>query len=324
MTRNSVVAIVLLSVLVVAAGIGGIFAYRTLQDVQAEVTQLRSSVTGLQGELTASEARAAAARSQAETAEQRASEAEDLSERLAERARSVEEQARSARGEAEAAKGEAESARSDAEAARSEAAQASEAQRQAEERSRQAIVDAVRAEQEASEARQRLAEERRRREQELDRLERALGRIAETRRTALGMVMNLGDSIEFDFDRAELRPENRELLSRIAGVLLTTEDFGIQVYGHTDDVGSVEYNQELSERRAEAVRQYLIEAGVDESIIQSKGFGKAAPLVEGSDSQSRQRNRRVEIAVVQTTGGLPAGFLVEEPDGPQAEDDPEP
>ncbi|MFP4624406.1 MAG: hypothetical protein ACLFRX_09540, partial [Gemmatimonadota bacterium] len=76
-----------------------------------------------------------------------------------------------------------------------------------------AILEAVEAEQEARAARRRLEEEREERERALDRLERSLGKIAETRRTALGMVMDLGDSIEFDFDKAELRSQNKELLS---------------------------------------------------------------------------------------------------------------
>lgn len=308
MERANVVSLAVLSLLVVAIGVGGWFGYRTLQELEAEVGRLRSSVAGLQGELAEAEERTADARSRAEEAEERAAQAEDLSERLAERARQAEEQARTAEERARSALGEAE-------LARTAAAEELEARRQAEEQKEEAILEAVRAEQEAHEARQRLEEVRRQRERDLDRLERSLGRIAETRRTALGMVMNLGDSIEFDFDKAELRPENREILSRIAGVLLTAEDFSIQVYGHTDDVGSVEYNQELSERRAEAVRRYLIEAGVEEDAIQSKGFGKAAPLVEGTDPEARQRNRRVEIAVVHTTGGMPEDFVVEEPDG---------
>lgn len=313
MERSNVVFLVVLSLLVVAAGVVGGFGYRALQELETEVGQLRSSVAGLQAELVQAEERATDARSRAEAAEARAAQAEDLSERLAERARQTEEQARTAEVQARSALGEAE-------AARSEAAEELEARRQAEEQKREAILEAVRAEQEAQEARQRLEEVRRQRERDLDRLEQSLGRIAETRRTALGMVMNLGDSIEFDFDEAELRPENRELLSRIAGVLMTAGEFSIQVYGHTDDVGSVEYNRELSERRAEAVRRYLVESGVDEDVIQSKGFGKSSPLVEGTDPEARQRNRRVEIAVVQTTGGLPPDFVVEEPeDGGAAE-----
>ena len=293
MRKAQALSLVVLVLLVVAVGVGGGFAYRTLQDLETEVGQLRGSVAGLQGELAEAEERAADARAQAEAAQARATTAEEVSERLAERA---------------------EVAAAEAESARGEAAAESLARLDAEARSRKAALEAARADQEAEEARERLAEERRQRERDLDRLERSLGRIAETRRTALGMVMNLGDSIEFDFDRAELRPANRETLSRIAGVLLTAEGFGIQVYGHTDDVGSADYNLELSERRAEAVRRYLIEAGVDADKIQSKGFGKAAPLVEGTDPAARQRNRRVEIAVVQTTEELPADFVAEGPD----------
>lgn len=300
MQRSHVLSYVLLGLLVVLVGVGGGFGYRTLQDLEGEVGELRGSVAHLQGELAEAEERALEARSRAHAAEERAATAEDLSQRLAVRAEA-------ALGEADAARGEA----AEASAARSEA-QARE--RAAEARTKEAILEAEQAAQDAREARERLAEIRAQRERDLDRLERSLGRIAETRRTALGMVMNLGDSIEFDFDEAELRPENRETLSRIAGVLLTAEGFGIQVYGHTDDVGTAEYNQELSERRAEAVRRYLIEAGVDEDVIQSKGFGKAAPLVEGTDPASRQRNRRVEIAVVETSGEMPAEFLAEGPD----------
>jgi outer membrane protein OmpA-like peptidoglycan-associated protein len=320
MKQTKVVSIVLPTVLLVAAGVGGWFVYGMLQDLEAEVGGLRSTVADLQEDLVQAEERAEASRERADAADARAAKAEDLSDRLAERAREAEEQARTAEERAESALGEAQ-------AARTQAAEESEARRRAEEETEQAILDAVRAEQKAHEARQRLQQVREQRERELNRLERSLGRIAETRRTALGMVMNLGDSIEFDFDQAELRPKNRELLSRIAGVLLTTENFSIQVYGHTDDVGSVEYNQELSERRAAAVREYLVEAGVDPERIQSKGFGKAAPLVEGTSPEARQRNRRVEIAVVQTSGSLPEDFVAEEPEGDadegSSEDDPD-
>ena len=301
MERRQALSFALLALVIVAVGLGGGFAYRTLQDLETEVGQLRGSVADLQGELSEAEQRAVDARERADVAETRAARAEDLSERLAERAESAAAEAQAARGEA---------------AAESLARLQAEAEsRAAQDRTKEAILGAARAEQEAQEARERLVEIREQRERDLDRLERSLSRIAETRRTALGMVMNLGDSIEFDFDKADLRPQNREVLSRIAGVLLTAEGFGIQVYGHTDDVGSAEYNQELSERRADAVRRYLIEAGVPEDKIQSKGFGKAAPLVEGTDPASRQRNRRVEIAVVETSGEMPVDFIAEGPEG---------
>lgn len=166
-----------------------------------------------------------------------------------------------------------------------------------------ARVEAEAARQEAREAQQRAEEVDRAREEELNRLQSSLNRIAETRRTALGLVMNLGsDALQFEFDKADLRPQNRELLSRIVGILLTLEPgYGIYVYGHTDDVGSEAYNQRLSERRAEAVRDYLVAGGVDPSLITTKGFGKTRPLVRGTDAQARTQNRRVEIGIINTS-----------------------
>jgi outer membrane protein OmpA-like peptidoglycan-associated protein len=135
-------------------------------------------------------------------------------------------------------------------------------------------------------------------EAEVNRLEQALGQIAETRRTALGLVMNLGsDYLKFEFDKAELRPEDRELLSRIAGILVTSQDYSISVNGHTDDVGTEEYNLGLSERRAEAVRDYLVKAGLSPDILSVTGHGKSRPLVPGSSEQARARNRRVELGI---------------------------
>lgn len=144
----------------------------------------------------------------------------------------------------------------------------------------------------------RLEEER---EKELNRLQRALQRIAETRRTRGGLVMNLDDdTVKFDFDRAEIKPEYREILSRIAGILLTSSGYRVQIYGHTDDVGTVAYNQTLSERRARSVRNYLVEAGIDPAIISVRGFGKSDPLVQGTSPEIRARNRRVEIGIIDT------------------------
>ncbi|HUU14136.1 MAG TPA: OmpA family protein [Terriglobia bacterium] len=155
------------------------------------------------------------------------------------------------------------------------------------------------ARQEAQVAREEVERVRKEREAELDRMQKALSQIAETRRTALGLVMNLGeDTLRFDFDKATLRPENRELLSRIAGVLLTSRGYRIDVFGHTDDIGTEEYNLRLSQRRAQSVRNYLVEAGVDPEIISTKGFGKSSPRAPGTAPAARAANRRVEIAIV--------------------------
>jgi outer membrane protein OmpA-like peptidoglycan-associated protein len=167
-----------------------------------------------------------------------------------------------------------------------------------EERARQAEEDALQAKEEAAEE---ITKARREREAEINRLHSALNQIAETRRTALGLVMNLGsDMVQFDFDKAVLRTEDKELLSKIAGVLLTSDGYRIQVWGHTDDVGSEQYNQELSERRAESVLNYLVESGIDPRIVSMKGLGKSNPLVPGTSRAARAKNRRVEIGIVDT------------------------
>ena len=149
------------------------------------------------------------------------------------------------------------------------------------------------------EARQEAERIRREREEELNRLQSALNQIVETRRTALGLIMNLGnDFIQFDFDKSTLRSQNKEVLAKIVGVLLTSTGYRVQVYGHTDDVGTEAYNLELSRRRAAAVRDYFIEAGIDPDIITMKGVGKSNPLVAGTTATDRQKNRRVEIGII--------------------------
>jgi outer membrane protein OmpA-like peptidoglycan-associated protein len=177
--------------------------------------------------------------------------------------------------------------------------QAERAQAQSQRESEAARQQAQTAQSQAEVARQQTEQFRKQREEELAQLQQTLGQIAETRRTAMGLVVTLGsNSVRFDFDKAVLRPENREMLSRIAGVLMTLKGYGIYVYGYTDDVGSQDYNQKLSERRAQAVRDYLVQSGLNPDIITTKGYGKSDPRVPGSNSQARAVNRRVEIGIV--------------------------
>ena len=162
-------------------------------------------------------------------------------------------------------------------------------------------AEARKARQEAQRAREEAARIRKERDEKLDAMQQALSQLVETRRTALGLIMNLdSQAIQFDFDRATLKPQNKELLSKIAGILLTSKGHHIFVYGHTDDVGSEEYNQQLSERRAKVVHDYLVESFIDPTVVTSEGFGKSSPLVEGTSKEARAKNRRVEIAIVDT------------------------
>lgn len=192
-----------------------------------------------------------------------------------------------------------EAARSRAMEAEQNALKAAEAREQAEKETSAARQAVTNAREETRQARTELEQVRREREAELNRLQEALNRIVETRRTALGLVMNLGtDFIQFPFDKADLDAGDKELLSRIAGILLTSDGYRIQIFGHTDDIGNEQYNQDLSEKRAEAVQNYLVEAGIEREIITTRGFGKSRPLVEGTTSEARAKNRRVEIGII--------------------------
>lgn len=136
---------------------------------------------------------------------------------------------------------------------------------------------------------------------ELARMRDALGRIAETERTPFGMVMQLGeDSLQFDFDKATVREGNKETLSRIAGVLMASHGYRLYIYGHTDDQGPADYNKNLSLRRAQAVRDYFVQAGVPDDIIDVEGYGESDPREKGTSKAARQENRRVEIGIVDT------------------------
>lgn len=180
--------------------------------------------------------------------------------------------------------------------------QAEAARAQSQSEAQQAQQQAAAARQEASQAEQKAEEYRRQREQELAHLQQVLSHIADTRRTANGLVVTLSsNSIRFDFDKSDIKPPYREILSRIAGVLMSVEGYSIHIFGYTDDVGTAEYNLKLSERRAQAVRDYLVESGLDPKIITTKGYGKSDPRVPGDSAEARATNRRVEIGIVDTT-----------------------
>jgi len=145
-------------------------------------------------------------------------------------------------------------------------------------------------------------ENRTQRADELQKLKESLGQIAETRRTTDGVVMTLGEkSLRFDSGKSTIAPQYRAILSRIAGVLMSLKGCSIYVYGYTDDSGTKEYNLKLSASRARSVRAAMVKAGVDPSLISTKGFGKSKLLVRDSNAKALAVNRRVEIGIVYAT-----------------------
>jgi outer membrane protein OmpA-like peptidoglycan-associated protein len=120
--------------------------------------------------------------------------------------------------------------------------------------------------------------------------------ILETRDTARGLVVNMSDVL-FDSGQFTLRPMAREKLAKISGIVLAYPTLLLAVEGNTDSVGTEEFNQTLSEKRAESVRSYLTHQGVPEASTTAKGFGKTRPIASNDTADGRQQNRRVELIV---------------------------
>jgi len=104
-------------------------------------------------------------------------------------------------------------------------------------------------------------------------------------------------SVYFDYDSAQINPSERTKIEEVANNLRSNSQQGIVVEGHCDERGSNEYNLALGERRALAVRAYLIGLGVDGSRIQTKSYGEERPAVPGHDEDAWSRNRRAEFVL---------------------------
>ena len=128
------------------------------------------------------------------------------------------------------------------------------------------------------------------------RLKEQLNHVLETRDSARGLIVNLSDVL-FEIGKHSLRPEMREKLAKISGILLSHPGLRLEVEGHTDSIGRETYNQLLSEKRAQAVQNYLREQGIPAEALTAKGFGKSRPLASNQTLEGRQKNRRVEIVI---------------------------
>jgi len=104
--------------------------------------------------------------------------------------------------------------------------------------------------------------------------------------------------VNFDFDKADIRPDARPILDEAARILKEEPNVQVEVQGHTDSIGSAEYNLKLSLRRAEAVRDYLVSRGIAASRMTVQGFGKANPVASNETADGRAQNRRVELKVM--------------------------
>jgi outer membrane protein OmpA-like peptidoglycan-associated protein len=127
-------------------------------------------------------------------------------------------------------------------------------------------------------------------------LSEQLNTILQTRDSARGLIVSMSDVL-FDTGKYSLKPGAREKLAKVAGILLAYPGLNIAVGGYTDNVGSDNMNQRLSDHRAGSVRDYLVQQGVGSNSVSAQGFGNTLPVATNNNSTGRQQNRRVELVV---------------------------
>lgn len=125
----------------------------------------------------------------------------------------------------------------------------------------------------------------------------ALAELAAVKDEPRGMVITLSGSVLFASDKATLLPAARDRLDKVAAVLLTNPDRNLVIEGHTDSQGSDSHNLDLSQRRADAVRSYLVTREYRSGLIESNGLGEGHPVADNKSAEGRANNRRVEIII---------------------------
>jgi outer membrane protein OmpA-like peptidoglycan-associated protein len=214
-------------------------------------------------------------------------------------------QAENAAADANQQKTQAENAAADANSRRVTAEQAT-ADAQQQQQAAQADSDRSRAA--AASSDQQLQQALRDRETLRASLLLQFNAILATRDTARGLVVNMSDVL-FDTGKFTLRPLAREKLAKISGIVLAYPSLLLAIEGDTDSVGSDSYNQDLSEKRAEAVRDYLAQQNIPMGSMTAKGFGKNQPVASNDTAEGRQQNRRVELVVSGDVIGTAIGVV---------------
>lgn len=125
----------------------------------------------------------------------------------------------------------------------------------------------------------------------------------EVKETERGIVLTLGD-VFFAYNKADIRPRGRVIIDKIAAFLNKNPERTVSIEGHTDSRGSDEYNLDLSQRRADAVRFLLVSSGIDSARIQAKGMGEHYPIASNNNDGGRQLNRRVELIIANPAGAV--------------------
>jgi outer membrane protein OmpA-like peptidoglycan-associated protein len=255
----------------------------------------RERVQQAQSQAAQEAARAEMARADAQReADQRA--LADQERAAAEQARQQAEQARLE------AQQEAQQAAQEKAQAEQQLQQAQAARQQAEQQQQTLAQQANQARLQAQQAEQARLQTEQQAEQQRQRLLQQLNQVLQTKDTAKGLIVNVSDVL-FDTGKATLKPGAKVRLAKVAGIILAYPDLRLQVDGYTDSTGTHEINEELSQRRADAVRDFLVSQGVSSNNVGAQGFAEADPIASNNTATGRQLNRRVELVVSGTAIG---------------------
>jgi outer membrane protein OmpA-like peptidoglycan-associated protein len=233
-------------------------------------------------------------RAQVEAAQQQAQATQQQLQQAQQQAQQTQQQLQTAQQQAQQTQQKLQQTQQQAEATQQQLTQQAQQSAAEAEKARQA---AATAQADLERTRQQLAE--RDAEAKQLRMEQELARIAATKSGSRGIVVTL-PGIFFDPGKSQLKPGAKKTLQRIASQLKGDESIRVSVEGHTDNTGNSEKNMEISEKRAEAVREYLVSQGLPDDRIMATGKGESESVATNKTAAGRQQNRRVELIITRT------------------------
>jgi outer membrane protein OmpA-like peptidoglycan-associated protein len=189
-----------------------------------------------------------------------------------------------------------------AEAAAKEAALKAASEREANLQKQQADLEKQQADlQKQLEAEKKaLAEERAKAEarqaEAMNKLNELQSKLIQVTKDARGIILSMSD-ILFDVNKATLKADLKTSLAKVAGILSVYQQFNVSIEGNTDNTGSAEHNMKLSQQRADNVKSFLVEQGIDAERLTAKGLGMTMPIADNKTKEGRQKNRRVDLVI---------------------------
>ncbi|MBQ9224603.1 MAG: OmpA family protein [Fibrobacter sp.] len=145
-----------------------------------------------------------------------------------------------------------------------------------------------------------LAEERAKAEarqaEAMNKLNELQSKLIQVTKDARGIILSMSD-ILFDVNRASLKADLKTSLAKVAGILSVYQQFNVSIEGNTDNTGSAEHNMKLSQQRADNVKNFLVEQGIDAGRLTAKGLGMTMPIADNKTKEGRQKNRRVDLVI---------------------------